>query len=84
MNAIKPTASVGYPRYETISNGDPSLTIMEAELNADSADCLPPPLNDMWDGAIAIIVRPDNAGDDLYSLRDELEMFRRENDFDLD
>ena len=34
--------------------------------------------------AVAIMVRLDDDDDDMESLKDELGLFRRENDFDLD
>ena len=37
-----------------------------------------------WDGAIAVMILRDDKDDGTDSLKDELDLFRRENDFDLD
>ncbi len=84
MDTFKHTAPAGDPRFETTVTLNAGLSAIEAELAAigigDSGFVRDP----KWDGAFAVMVKPDDEDEDLDSLKDELEMFRRENDFDLD
>jgi len=55
-----------------------------ADVAAYGAENVGPLSGDMWDDPVATLIRLDDDGDDMESLKDELDMFRRENDFDLD
>ncbi len=86
MHTFKPTAPAGDPRFATTGNRDAGLSAVEAELAAvgvgvgDSGSVR----DSRWDDAIAVMILQDDKDDDLCSLKDELDLFRRENDFDLD
>ena len=84
MHTFKPTAPAGDPRFPTTKNIDAGLSAVEAELAAVGVGDSGSVKDSRWDGAIAVMILQDDKDDDLCSLKDELDLFRRENDFDLD
>ncbi len=84
MNTFKPNTPAGDPLYGATNDMVVGPTTIEAELAAYGADDFGPSSDDMWAGAVAIMVRLDDDNDEMESLKDELDLFRRENDFDLD
>ena len=84
MNTFEPTAPVGDPLYGTTNFMYARPTTIEAEFAAYGADNFGLSSEDIWDGAVAILVRLDGDDDNIDSLKDELDLFRRENDLDLD
>ena len=84
MKAFKPTTPAGDLQSGTTDDMYAKPTTVEAELAVYGAEDIGPSSDDMWDDAVAIMVRFDDDDDDMESLKDELDLFRRENDFDLD
>jgi hypothetical protein len=84
MNTFKPNTPAGDPPYGATNDMYVGPTTIESELAAYGADDFGPMSDDMWTGAVAIMVRLDGDEDEMESLKDELDLFRRENDFDLD
>ncbi len=84
MTTFKHTAPAGDPRFATTKNIDAGLSAMEAELAAVGVGDSGSVKDSKWDGAIAVMVLQDDRDDYMDSLKDELDLFRRENDFDLD
>ena len=84
MNTFKLTPPAGDPPYDTTSDMYAGLRPLEAELAAYHAENIGPSSDDIWDDVVAMVFRLDDDDDEMQSLKDELELFRRENDFDLD
>ena len=84
MNTFKHTAPAGDPQLRTTSNMYAGLSTVEAELAAIGVDDSGFVRDSKWEGVIAIMVLLDYKDDDMESLKEELNLFRRENDFDLD
>ena len=89
MNSFKPAAPAGGHPYDTTYDmyaGDmyAGLRPLEAELAAYHAHNLGPTSDDIWDDVVAMVFRLDGDDDEMQSLKDELDLFRRENDLDLD
>ena len=84
MNTFKHTAPAGDPRLATASNMGAGLSAIEAELAAIGVGDSGSVRDSKWDGAIAVMILRDDKDDGTDSLKDELDLFRRENDFDLD
>ncbi len=84
MNTFKPTAPAGDPRFSPPETMDAGLSAIEAELAAVGVGDSGSVRDSKWDGAIAVMILQDDKDDCTDSLKDELDLFRRENDFDLD
>ena len=84
MNTFKHTGPAGDNQLPTTSNMYAGLSTVEAELAAIGVEDSGFVRDSKWDGVIAMMVLLDYKEDDLDSLKDELDLFRRENDFDLD
>ncbi len=84
MNTFEHPAPAGDSHLTTIGNMNAGLSAIEAELAAIGVGDSGSVIDSRWDGAVTVLVLPDDRGDDVDSLKDELDMFRRENDFDLD
>ncbi len=84
MTTFKHTAPAGDPRIATTGNRDAGLSAIEAELAAIGVGDSGSVGDAKGDGAIAVMTWLDDRDDDMDSLKDELDLFRRENDFDLD
>ena len=84
MNTFKPIARAGDPPYDSTSEMYAGLRPLEAELAAYHAHNVGPSSDEIWNDIVAMVFRLDDDDDEMQSLKDELELFRRENDFDLD
>ena len=84
MTTFKHTAPAGDPQFGTSGNMDSGLSGVEMELAAIGVEDSAFGDDSKWDGVIAVMVLLDDKDDDTESLKDELSLFRRENDFDLD
>ena len=84
MTTFKSTPPAGYPPYDAIGDMYAGLRPLEAELALHHAENIGPPSDEIWDDVVAMVFRLDSDDDDMQALKDELELFRRENDFDLD
>ena len=84
MSTFKYTAHEGDPQFPTTSSMYAGLSSVEAELIAIGDNDSGFVRDSKWDGVIAVMVLLDDKDDDTESLKDELSLFRRENDFDLD
>ncbi|HEX9701715.1 MAG TPA: hypothetical protein VGA19_02605 [Rhodospirillales bacterium] len=84
MKTFDPIARAGDPSYDSTSEMYAGLQPLEAELAAHHAENLGPSSDVIWDDVVAMVFRLDSDDDEMQSLKDELELFRRENDFDLD
>jgi hypothetical protein len=84
MNTLKPTARAGDYPYDTTNDMYAGLQPLEAELAAYHAEHFGPSSDEIWDDVVAMVFRLDGDDDEMQSLKDELELFRRENDLDLD
>jgi len=82
MNTFKLTPPAGDSPYDTTSDMYAGLRPLEAELAAYHAENIGPSSDDIWDDVVAMVFRLDDDDDDMRSLKDELELFRRENDFE--
>ena len=84
MSTYKYTAPEGDPHLPTTGNMYTGLSSIEAELVAIGDDDSGFARDSKWDGVIALMVLLDDKDDDMESFKDELDLFRRENEFDLD
>ena len=84
MDPFKSTAPAGDTQIHTTSTMYAGLSAVEAELVSIGDDDSGFAGDSKWDGVIAIMVLLDDKDDDTESLKDELDLFRRENEFDLD
>ncbi len=84
MNTYKPIAPVGDPPYDTPTDMYAGLRPLEAELALHHAENFGPSSDEIWDDVVAMVFRLDSDDDDMRELKDELELFRRENDFERD
>ena len=84
MNTFKLSAPAGDLPYGTTNDMYARPTTIEADLAAYGGGDFGPSSGDMWDGAVAIMIRLDDDTDDMELLKDELDLFRRENAFDFD
>jgi len=84
MTTFKPPLPAGTSPYDTTSDMYAGLLPLEAELALHHAENIGPKSDDIWDDVVAMVFRFDDDDDDMRSLKDELELFRRENDFERD
>ena len=84
MTTFKHTPFAGDPQFGATGTIDAGLSGIEAELAAIGIEDSGIAGDSKWDGVIAIMALQDDKDDSMESLKDELVLFRRENDFDLD
>ena len=84
MNTFKHPDSAGDAPFSTIPDMDAGLSAMEAKLAAVGVENSGKVSDSKHDALLAVMILMDDKDDDVDSLMDELDMFRRENDFNLD